>query len=171
MKTTHPRLISTLSLMLVFASLHGCSNYQADLGEKMKKNTDQLIEQEYIPNFDQKEAIEFLEKGGHFVEMGDPEDQKIDVPAVVPCLERLQEEFGMKWIAFIPKDDPEFAEAIVAKIPLGVSRKQVHETLVEIQQDFPGDILQEWGDRWFLIDFLDEEESQMLTELEAEMDR
>lgn len=161
-----PTLYRLSLLFLVFSVMAGCSRKkELDL----LTVTDRQIEEEFLLRYEQTGAIKFLEKGGCFVDSEDRNEEKMDKLNVLPLLKDLEDKFGFDWIALT---DPKFkkdAMQIIAKIPPGVSRYAVNEYLIEVQKTFPGDILQGWGNKWFSIDFLNQEETQMLKELESQI--
>ncbi len=140
-----------LSVCWIFVA--GCSREQFD----PQAAFDSEVEAGYLQKFPQAEAVRFLTEGGLYVDSGDPDDPEVarlDQAHVVPLLQRLDSEFSMKSIAVLSQDDPQVALAIVAALPDGVTKEEVTSLLMDVQQEFPGEILVEWGHKWLSLDFL-----------------
>ena len=108
------------------------------------------------------DAIQYFENGGRYIDS--PGDPPFDLPQVVPLLKTLEKEFRFEWIVLVRPNQPADALELIAEIPPGVTRRMVHARLVELQKNFRGDILQEWGTDWFSLEFNNEEESAYFRE-------
>lgn len=151
-----------LLICFIFLSVYGCSESEVDFNEINESRIEKSMSS---GAFKQVDAIEFLQQGGLYVDDPAFDDSPIDKPLVLPLLKTLEGDFGFEWIALVNPDQKQGrAYDIVAKIPVGVSRTRVEKRLKELQQEFPGDILQSWGEEWFSIDFFNSEEADFLNE-------
>jgi hypothetical protein len=143
----------TVSLLSVAS---GCGDAPQDL----QAIFDEEVRTSWKENWHWVEGIAFLESGGLYADTGDPEDQPLDRPNVLPLLRRLKEAGKLDWQAVVDKDDHTMAVAIVAKLPgdpEAVAR--IKDILAEEQQHFPGAILEQWGYQWLSLDFLNREQA------------
>lgn len=150
---------ATCALIVI---LTGCSEKEV--------NYAQITEQRILDSmnrdvYKQVDAIDFLEEGGLYVDDPDFGDAPFDRPHIVPLLKTLRDDFGFDWTALVSREKKSpRAYDLVARLPPGVSRAQVESRLSEIQTDFPGEILQSWGEEWLSLDFLNAEEAAFLAE-------
>ncbi|WP_231741065.1 hypothetical protein [Thalassoglobus neptunius] len=139
--------------LCLMVSVLGCSKPKLDLAEITDSRIDKAHE-----SLRKVDALTFFENGGLYIDF--PDDPPFDRPYIVPLLTTLTEEFHFEWSVFTLHEDPQQALELVAKIPPGTDRKAVQLRLAELQEEFPGDILQEWGDDYFSLDFNNAEESE-----------
>lgn len=134
--------------------LNGCSQPEPDY----QKATDARL-QRNLQGYTQTDALEYFEGGGRYVDTdGEP---PFDQPYVLPLLKTLEKDFGFEWIVLTPKRQTR-ARELIAKIPPGYSKSAIQNRLEELQADFPGAILQEWGTDYLSLDFLNVEEAEYL---------
>lgn len=142
------------SCFCVFAFC-GCSQQpQVD----RKAQFDRQVHEHYFKEFGQADAIELLSGNGIYVDSDEPDTPKLDRLHVLPLLKRLQADFGMQPIAVTAKRDPDLILAVVAELPEGISVEDVQDMLYNVEEIFPGEILQHWGNKWLSLDFLNEQE-------------
>lgn len=158
--------MSTHSFLLIMISasalVTGCSKPKIDVVKYTETRIQEMMKSEKLAQVD---AIEFLEEGGFYVETRGFDDPPFDKPHVIPLLKTLSEEFEFQWVALTGKGDKSYkAYDIVTEIPIGTSKKKVQHRLEELQKEFPGDILQSWGENWFSLSFNDVETSKLLAE-------
>ncbi|MEW4487269.1 hypothetical protein AB1L42_04260 [Thalassoglobus sp. JC818] len=140
-------------MLCVMITLQSCSKPKLDLSEVTDNRIDKAFE-----SLRKVDAQTFFKNGGTYIDFaGDP---PFDRPYVVPLITTLTDEFHFEWLIFTLHEDPQQALELVAEIPPGTDRKAVQLRLSELQEEFPGDILQEWGDDYFSLDFNNVEESE-----------
>jgi hypothetical protein len=151
-------ILIILPLLLLAA---GCADddYEADVDDKITE--DWMQPGMYV------DAVEYLEGGGLYDAMALPGQPGLDQVAILPFLKRLKEEFNQEQYAILIEDEP-YCWGIVVKIPVEDAEQQrFREFLNREDEDFPGMILQEWGNEWVSLDFLNEEASAVIREGEA----
>jgi hypothetical protein len=153
-----------LVLLLCTISLTGCGSTAAVEG-KERVDFDKQVDTLWKKHWDWVDGLQFLEKGGDYVDSGEPGDPTYDKSHVLPLLKRISSEHGLKWHAVVDRKNRSFALAVVGQLPDadGV-RKAVMDTLNEAQKDFPLDILVQEGNRWLSLDFMSREDSKFLEE-------
>ncbi|MEZ6127506.1 MAG: hypothetical protein R3C59_02330 [Planctomycetaceae bacterium] len=152
-------LLHLLSGLLIASFVSGCSQQPE---RDLKGEFDVEVQQNYFRNFGTTDAIKLLEAAGVYVDSEEPDAQKLDRPHILPLLKRLKSEFGMDPIAVTTRKDPNLILAIVAELPPGVTQEEVRAMLLDAQNTFPGEILQQWGYRWLSLDFLSQQDVQDL---------
>lgn len=158
---SRPLFVSFATCALI-VTLTGCSEKEV--------NYAQITEQRILDSMNKDElkkvdAISFIENGGLYVDDPDFGDAPFDRPHIVPLLKALRDDFGFDWTALVSREKKSpRAYDLIARLPPGVSRAQVESRLSEIQTDFPGEILQSWGEEWLSLDFLNAEEAAFLAE-------
>ena len=156
------RISIALGILMSSVLMSGCSPPELDRQAKF----DIEVQEHYFAAYDKGDAIAFLKSGGLYVDSGEPDDPQLDRPHILPLLERMKSKFGMDPLAVISKQDAKLAFAVVAKMPQGVTQEDVQKFLLEEQENFPGEILQEWGHEWLSLDFLSQQDVDALEELE-----
>ena len=161
MNTNAPRtrtgaFLAALSLVC----LVGCGEPEIDLEELV----DRRVDEEWMQPGMYVDAGPFFAKGGHYYDHPDMEDRpKLDEPHIIPLLTKLREEFDLPQYVILDEQSPGVAWAVVMKLPPGNGARQaIREFLDNADKDFPGMILQEWGEDWLSIDFLNEEEEKFV---------
>jgi hypothetical protein len=102
-----------------------------------------------------------------FVDSGEPDDPALDRPYILPLLKKLKAKHGLKWQAVVHKKKTKFAVALVAELPSESDVEQIKQTIEGAQDQFPGEILSQYGHQWMSVDFLTEEDLKW--EQEAEL--
>lgn len=121
------------------------------------KALDVQIEEKWMPNHQMVDAIPFFEGGGHYEDYG----ESIDQPHVLPLMKRFRDELSLKPMAIL--EDPQLAMAIVIEIPNDAAqRTRMRKMLQEADDAFPGLLMDNWGQKWLSLDFLDDNEVTML---------
>jgi hypothetical protein len=124
---------------------------------------DTQVEQSWTKDANWGNAIALLSTGGNFVDSGEPGEQLLDVPHVLPLLKRLNAEFGLQWEAITEAKNPTRALAVVAQLPADPSAQlKIRQAIEREQNDFPGAILHQWGHRWLSVNFLTKEQFEFL---------
>jgi len=141
--------------LLIGCCVLGCSQQPE---RDLKGEFDAEVQQNYFGNFGKTDAIKLLEGAGVYVDSEEPGDPKLDRPHILPLLKRLKAEFGMDPIAVTAMGDTKLILAVVAELPVGVTEEVVREMLLDAQETFPGEILQQWGYRWLSLDFLSQQD-------------
>lgn len=152
------------SLVLFFAAaLAGCGEPPLDDMAEF----DQQVETVWKQKWNFVDGITFLESGGLYADSGDPEDQALDRPSVLPLLKRLKETFDVNVTAVVSKQDAKKAFAMVVPVPIEPeARSQLREFLAKEQDTFPGDISAQWGHQWLQLEFLTREQSDFFADAE-----
>ncbi len=155
-------LLCCLSAALLACELAGCESAAAIEGRE-RVAFDKQVDTEWKKNWNWVEGLQFLEKGGLYLDTGEPGDPAYDRPAILPLLKRLSKSHGLKWHAVVDKKKRSFAVAVVGQLPEDEqSRRAIMDTLNEEQKTFPLDILVQQGNRWLSLDFLTPEDSAFL---------
>lgn len=154
------RFATTIS-MLGLLTLASCGEPSIDLEEWV----DQRTENEWMQPGKYVDGAEFFAEGGHYYNHpDDPEATQLDEPYIIPLLNRLREEFDIPQYVILD-EEPKMAYAVVMKLPDGRGkRKALEEWLNDEDAKFPGMILQEWGNKWLSLHFLDHEEAAIVRE-------
>jgi hypothetical protein len=153
-----------LVFIITFMGTIGCGAKPVDYEARF----DDDVETTWTKKWKWVDAVQYLEKGGVYVDTGDSEDAALDRPRVLPILKRLQREFGMEWEAVLDQSQS-LALAVVARLPNDASaRAKIEAVLAEEQRQFPGAILQQWGHKWLSLDFLNEEQAKYMEDLNSE---
>lgn len=127
---------------------------------------DTQIEEQWLAGRETADAVEFLEKGGQYENKGLPEEVPIDQVYLLPLLKKIQKELSLKTVAVLLK--PERAMAVVVLIPAKpADRNRLRELVQATHDEFPGLLLDNWGEKWLSLDFLDEREVEVLKEAGA----
>ncbi len=122
---------------------------------------DTQIEDQWMSNRKVVEAIPFLEKGGQYENLGIEGEVPIDKPHVLPLLKRMRDELSLKPVAVL--EGPQHAMAILIEIPRDpTQRKQMGNILQQAADAFPGLLMDNWGQKWLSLDFLDQQEVAVL---------
>lgn len=151
-----------LAAVLILGALCGCESTGAIEGRE-RIEFDTQVDTVWKKNWDWVEGLQFLEKGGIYVDSGEPGETPYDKPLVLPLLKRLAIKHGLKWYAVVDKRKRNIAVAFVGQLPeTDGARKAAVETLTAEQDSFPLDILVQVGNRWLSLDFLSEEDSKFL---------
>lgn len=119
---------------------------------------DDQVEQQFSTLYAQHDGLDFFRNGGVYCDL--PEYKPFDKPYVLPLLERLAKRFSLTWVVVTNPADQEYALSVYSRIPEGVTKVQLREALEEEQfaNEFPGDILQQWGHKHISLDFLTPEQ-------------
>lgn len=147
-----------ITLLLLLST--GCGEPTPDLQEYV----DQRIEDEWIEDGASVDAMQFFAEGGHYYNHPDfPDATPLDEPHIVPLLVKLRDDFELEPLVIL-SEEPNVAYAVVMKLPeQGSQRRQaIEDWLNEADAQFPGMILQEWGYNWLSLDFLDEDEAEVV---------
>ena len=122
---------------------------------------DTQIEEQWMAQRQVVDAIPFLERGGRYENLGIQGEVPIDQPHVLPLLKRFRDELSLKPVAVL--EGPQFAMAILVEIPKDPARrKRLRETLQQADDAFSGLLMDNWGQKWLSLDFLDEQEVSVL---------
>lgn len=144
-------LVELICLTLVI----GCGQQSIDPEARF----DATVENSWAKDSIWVDAVKHLSSGGKFMDTGETGDPVLDVPQVLPVLQRLREEFRLEWQAITEERNPKQALAIVAKLPEDTMiREKVKLAIDREQKSFPGAILYQWGHRWLAINFLTQEQ-------------
>jgi hypothetical protein len=144
-------------LIMVAAAACGCGNSAHTQAVALDKQ----IEEKWMANRKVIDAVQFLEGGGHYENLGDDDEVPIDTPFVLPLIKRFRDEFSLSPVAVL--DDPQSAMAILVELPSDPAvRKRIGEVLQQADDAFPGLLLDNWGKKWLSLDFLDEKEAAAL---------
>ncbi len=153
--------LKTFVFLFVAIIAVGCGAKPIDLESRF----DDDVENAWSTKWKWVDAVQFFEKGGMYVDSGDPEDPALDRPHVLPLLKRLQQEFGLEWQAVLDNTNQTTALAVVARLPNDSTiRQRIEASLQREQASFPGDILQQWGHKWLTLDFLNEAQAKFMEE-------
>lgn len=144
---------SWLSIVVTTAACLGC-------GSSPVHDTitlDQQIEEQWIAQRTVVDAIPFLERGGHYEDQEIEKGVSIDKQYVLPLIKQFRDELSLKPLAVL--DDPQFAMAILLELPQDtVQRQKIGHILQQADEAFPGLLMDNWGQKWLSLDFLDERE-------------
>ena len=141
------------ALALAFATGVGCG--KAPILDA--KALDSQIEESWMANRKMVDAIPFLERGGHYENHGDKAEVPVDRPHVLPLLKRIRDELALKPVAIL--EGPDLAMAILVEIPKDpAQRKRLRDMMQPADDAFPGLLMDNWGQKWLSLDFLDEQE-------------
>jgi hypothetical protein len=156
-----------LLVFLVAPVLAGCGESAEVLEKRERAEFDKQVERQWKEKWAWVDGLQFFEKGGEYVDSGEPGVPRYDKPQVLPLLERLSRKHGLKWQAVVDKKKRNMALAVVASYPdqAGI-QEAVMATLDEEQKSFPLDILVQTGNRWLTLDFLTPEDSKFLDDKE-----
>jgi hypothetical protein len=155
-------LLVTLMMACGFA---GCGESAEVLEKRQRADFDKQVETQWKQKWAWVEGLQFFEKGGEYVDTGEPGAARYDKPQVLPLLERLTKKHGLRWQAVVDKKKRTMALAMVASYPDQQGIQQaVMDTLNEEQKSFPLDILVQTGNRWLTVDFMTPEDSKFLDE-------
>lgn len=150
--------IRATMLALVLVSLIGCRQKPA---VDYEARFDTQVDQVWSKDSKWVDAVQHFEGGGYYADLDEEDEQPIDRPHVLPLLKRLESSFGLEWQAILEKKDPQYAVAVVARLPADPTcRPRLEEALKNEQKTFPGAILQQWGHKWVSLDFLNEEDAK-----------
>jgi hypothetical protein len=158
-----------LVLLLTAPVLAGCGESAEVIEKRERADFDKQVETQWKEKWAWVEGLQFLDKGGEYVDSGEPGVPRYDKPQVLPLLTRLSQKHGLKWQAVVDKKKRNIALAVVASYPDqdGI-QKAVMDTLNEEQKTFPLDILVQSGNRWLTLDFLTPEDSKFLNDKDKE---
>lgn len=124
---------------------------------------DQQITDVWMDGREVVDAEDFFRNGGVYENVT---DLKVDQEFVLPLVQRLKQEHQLNVIAIL--QEPKLAYAVLAEVPEERSqRNDIRRTVLEIDEKFPGLILQSWGHQWLSLIFLEEEELQPLRDAHA----
>lgn len=124
---------------------------------------DTRVEQSWTKDTRWVDAVGHLSSGGLFIDSGESDGQLLDAPHVLPLLQRLAQEFSLEWQAITEDINPKQALVVVARLPAdSLVREKIERAIVREQQGFPGMILYQWGHRWLSINFLNQEQSDLI---------
>jgi hypothetical protein len=155
------RVLLTSGLLL--PAVAGCSQEKIDYQAKF----DRVVESEWRAKWGWVDAEKFFSAGGLFIDSGEPGDPTLDRPHILPLLKKLKEKHGLKWQAVVHKKKTKFAVALVAELPSAADVELIKQTIEGEQDQFPGEILSQYGHQWMSVDFLTEEDLKW--EQEAEL--
>ena len=158
---------SRFILLLIVSGLTGCGESAEVIEHRERAEFDEQVDTVWKKNWVWVEALQYLEKGGDYVDSGEPGEPKYDKPNVLPLLKRLASKHGLKWHAIVDRKNRSFALAVVGSYPdqNGV-QTAVMETLNQEQDSFPLDILVQSGNRWLSLDFMTPETAKFLEDAE-----
>jgi hypothetical protein len=152
-----------LLALLLSSGLTGCGESAEVIEQRDRAEFDKQVETTLKKDWVWLEALQFLEKGGEYVDSGEPGVPKYDKPNVLPLLQRLTKKHGLKWQAICDKKQRSICVAIVGQFPDSEgAHAAVMETLNVEQKSFPLDILVTEGNRWLSIDFMTPENAKFL---------
>jgi hypothetical protein len=152
-----------LLVLLLSSGLTGCGESAEVLEQRERAAFDKQVETTWKKDWVWVEGLQFLEKGGEYVDSGEPGDPKYDKSAVLPLLQRLAKQHGLKWTAICDKKKRSICLAIVGQFPdSDGARAAVMDTLNIEQKSFPMDILVQEGNRWLSLDFMTPEDAKFL---------
>jgi hypothetical protein len=136
----------------------GCSR-QIDLEARFDKR----VEQSWTKDTRWVDAVAHLSSGGLFIDTEESDGQLLDTPHVLPLLQRLAQEFSLEWQAVTQDVNPKQALVVVARLNAdSLIREKIERAIVREQQGFPGMILYQWGHRWLSINFLNQEQADLI---------
>jgi hypothetical protein len=116
---------------------------------------DKQIEKDWMPDREMVDAISFLEGGGKYEDFD--EASTIDQTCVLPLLKRFRDELSLSPRALL--EDPQLAMAILVEVPEDASRRtRLRKMLQEADESFSGLLMDNWGQKWLSLDFLDDNE-------------
>lgn len=156
------RILAVIACLLLPA-VAGCGREKVDYQAEF----DQQVDRDWKKNWRWVDAEKFFQSGGLFLDTGEPGDQTLDRPHILPIVKRLREQHGLKWQAVVDKKHTRFALALVAELPSEGDVEQIRKSLDREQEKFPGEILSQFGHQWMSMDFLTEE----ILEWEREAER
>jgi len=151
---------AAVAAALTLLCLTSCGEPEIDLEELV----DRRVDEEWMQPGMYVDAGPFFEEGGHYYDHPEMEDRpQLDEQHIIPLLTELREEFDLPQYVVLDDQTPGVAWAVVMKLPPGSGARQaLHEFLDNADKQFPGMILQEWGQEWLSIDFLNEEEEKFV---------
>jgi hypothetical protein len=148
----------------LLACLMGCSeppDYESQF--------DQQVHEDWLATGKMHPAVSFFEQGGHYYAKDEGADTPdLDQDLIVPLLKGLASEFRLPQHVVTQPDNPSYAWAILVELPEEpATRQKLERYLEEADAGFSGMIIQQWGNRWLSLDFLDEDEAALLEEANA----
>lgn len=148
------RLSTVVCLLL---SICGCGESEPTIAE----THDTQIVESWFPGRSTGNAVEFFEGGGQYESM--TADSDIDREHLLPLLRTLQDDLGLQPVVLL--DEPDIAFAVVIDVSdRTIDRGPVVDAIVAADEQFPGLILDKWGNDWLSIDVLDTGETAMMAE-------
>lgn len=140
-------------LLMPVMMVCGCGSSAITNAEALDKQ----IEERWMANRNVVDAITFLEGGGHYENLSDDDEVPIDKQYVLPLIKRFRDEFSLNPVAVL--DNPQSAMAILVELPADPAiRKRLGTALQDADEAFPGLLMDNWGEKWLSLDFLDENE-------------
>lgn len=122
---------------------------------------DKQIEEKWLAGREMVDAIEFLERGGQYENLEIPDAAQIDQDHVLPLLKSIRDELSLNPMAVLLT--PERAMAILIDNPSAPAKRNRLRDLMQAADDkFPGLLIDNWGEKWLSLDFLDEREVGVL---------
>lgn len=122
---------------------------------------DKQIEEKWLTGREMVDAIEFLERGGQYENLGIPDEAPVDQDHVLPLLKRIRDELSLNPVAVLLT--PERAMAILVLNPSApAKRNRLRDLMQAADDEFPGLLMDNWGEKWLSLDFLDEREVTVL---------
>lgn len=148
---------SLLCIVVTTVACLGCGSSPVD----DQLTLDNQIEEQWIASRTVVDAIPFLESGGHYEDLEDSTDVSTDVSIdkmyVLPLIKQFRDELSLKAVAVL--DEPKFAMAIVIELPQDPLQRQRIGHILQVADDaFPGLLMDNWGQKWLSLDFLEERE-------------
>lgn len=124
---------------------------------------DRQIDEGWMSDRDVLDASDFFRDGGVFENIG---SAKIDQQHVIPLINRLREDHQLNVLVVVR--EPMSAFAVVAEVPADRAlRNEIRRTILEVDEQFSGMVLQSWGYRWLSVDFLEDFELEPLRQAQA----
>jgi len=120
---------------------------------------DDTVELEWRPATEDVDPFAFIEQGGHY--QYDPEftAENHDQAFLIPLMKKLRDEHKLELIGLVYDETAGELYAVIAELPESeAEREAIRKTLKEADAPFEGLIFDQWGHRWFGLDYFNPEE-------------
>jgi hypothetical protein len=100
------------------------------------------------------DAVEYLASGG--VHFDIVEGTSVDKEHVIPLVNRLKTQFEVPCYAVLYDDDSagQFTTEILVRLPVDPGKRGgIRSAIQSADEQFPGEIVQEWGRKWLAFSF------------------
>jgi len=139
-------------------------------GKNYKEIADRRVEERMFAKYERREAIPFFEAKGRYIDFD--ASTTVDRDVVLPLLKSLQEVAATEqWVIIRPKHD-DWAAALVIELP---DNPQTVERMAQVVQEaddrFSGFIVQQWGNAWLAVNFIDQEAYESLKKQDPDIDK